>query len=302
MKDNWIEPATTFIDALEKAHNLLKLENTTRIDIKSSIKFFSIAARKIGFDKYEIQDVKRKHLIQMFEVLPTLKKSWSAWSYNNSRSYLMMIYRRLLLMEAVESNPVKDIPKQQVTIKRKHVLTFEQRVKINEYLFTRDHDYWRFINIFFHSGCRRTELCRLKVGGVDLSSQEFTILVIKGKQPVEHLKAIKNIAMKFWEDQLEGAKGEDYAFSSTFKPGRYKLQPKNITKKWKLYVKDELKIDIDFYALKHLNLDETSSQLNAEAAAKMAGHTSTVITMKHYLINEEQRELEKLKKLNNKFA
>ena len=40
----------------------------------------------------------------------------------------------------------------------------------------------------------------------------------------------------------------------------------------------------------------------AEAAAKMAGHTSTVITMKHYLVNEEQRELEKLKKVNNKVA
>ena len=75
-----------------------------------------------------------------------------------------------------------------------------------------------------------------------------------------------------------------------------------ISKKWKTYVKDNLKIDVDFYALKHLNLDEISGYLNAEAAAKMAGHTSTVITLKHYLVNEKQREMDKLKKVENKFA
>ncbi|MBN9350347.1 MAG: hypothetical protein J0H55_06650 [Chitinophagaceae bacterium] len=68
------------------------------------------------------------------------------------------------------------------------------------------------------------------------------------------------------------------------------------------YLNKGLGIDIDFYSLKHLNLDETSSILDAEAASKMAGHSSPVITLKHYLINEEQRELEKLKRVNNRFA
>lgn len=108
--------------------------------------------------------------------------------------------------------------------------------------------------------------------------------------------------LEFWKEQLQGSSPDDYVFSSNFKPGEFKLQPKHISYRWKEYVKEDLKIDIDFYALKHLNLDETSDQLNAEAAAIMVGHTSTVITMKHYLVNEEQRELEKLKMVNNKFA
>ena len=107
--------------------------------------------------------------------------------------------------------------------------------------------------------------------------------------------------MPFWKEQLEGANDDEYTFSSNYKAGKFKLQPESISKKWKLYVKDELKIDIDFYALKHLNFDETSDLLNAEAAAKIAGHTSTVITLKHYLVNEEQRKLKKFKKVNNKF-
>ena len=59
---------------------------------------------------------------------------------------------------------------------------------------------------------------------------------------------------------------------------------------------------MDFYALKHLNLDETAAILDAEAAAKMAGHTSTVITLKHYLFNEEERKMKKLRKVDNSFA
>ena len=66
------------------------------------------------------------------------------------------------------------------------------------------------------------------------------------------------------------------------------MQPTAISYKWKDYMKDNL--DVDFYALKHLNLDETSSILDAEAVAKMAGHTSTVITLKHYLINRRRKK------------
>src|SRR5690348_4493418 len=85
----------------------------------------------------------------------------------------------------------------------------------------------------------------------------------------EALRPIKNIALYFWKEQMKGCGPEDYVFSSTFKPGKYKLQPKHISNKWKLYVKEELNIDVDLYALKHLNLDETSSILNAEEAARM---------------------------------
>lgn len=299
---NGIEPNTPFIDALRKAYNLLKLEASTKNDIYSTIKFFEIASQKIGFDKYEIQAVKRKHLVQMLEMLPSLKKSWSAYSYNNCRGYLMMLYKKLLLLQAVESNPVNDIPKEQVPEKIKQLLSNEERKIIDEYLLEVDRDYRRFINIFFHSGGRRTELCRLKVVDVDLNKQFFKLLVKKGRKQRESLRPIKDIALEFWKEQLAESKPEDYVFSSNYKPGKFKLQPKKISEKWKKYVKEDLKIDIDFYSLKHLNLDETSSYIDAEAAAKMAGHTSTVITLKHYLVNEEQRKMDKLKKVNNSFA
>jgi hypothetical protein len=67
-------------------------------------------------------------------------------------------------------------------------------------------------------------------------------------------------------------------------------------------VKGTLGINKDLYALKHTNLDETSAILDAEAAARQAGHKTTVITLKHYLVNEEERERERLRQVPNKFA
>ena len=81
-----------------------------------------------------------------------------------------------------------------------------------------------------------------------------------------------------------------------------KQPPKRIGNKWKQYVKKDLKINKNFYWLKRTNLDETARILDAEAAAKMAGHSSTVITLKHYLVNEEERQMEKLRKVGNEFA
>jgi hypothetical protein len=67
-------------------------------------------------------------------------------------------------------------------------------------------------------------------------------------------------------------------------------------------VKKKLGVKEDFYSLKHLNLDETASILNINDAAAMASHTSTVITLKHYAVNEKSRQNKRLKLVNNKFA
>lgn len=297
-----IEPTEGFIDALRKSHLLLKLEATTRQDVSSAINFFETAAKKIGIERSEIQCVKRRHLRQLLDTVGELKKSWSAYSFNNCRAYLLMLYKKLLEEDAVEVNPVKEIPKQKIIFKLKRVLDEIERARIDTHLKKGDPNYRRFIHLFFHSGAGKTELVRLKVEDVNLEKQVFKLFIKKGSQQREELRAIKNIALDFWKEQLEGAASGDYVFSSDFRPGKTRTTTKRMGNKWRLYVKEGLGIDIDFYSLKHLNLDETSKLLDAAAAAKMAGHTSTVITLKHYLVNEEERKMEKLRKVNNDFA
>ena len=297
-----IDPKTCFLDALNMAFAMLKLDAVTLRDIRSCINFYEAASKKMGIDRMEVQSIKRRHLRQMLEICGELKKSWSAYSYNNSRAYLMMLYKKLLEQDAVEINPVKDIPKEKIIIRIKTVLNAGERLKVDQHLKKVAPDYRRFMQIFFHSGSRKTEMVRLKVDDVDIEKQVFKLLIKKGSQQREVLRPIKNIALDFWKEQLQNSCPGDFVFSSNFCPGKTKTTTKRMSNKWKEYVKEGLGIDIDFYSLKHLNLDETSMILDAEAAAKMAGHTSTVITLKHYLINEEERKMEKLRKVNNDFA
>ncbi|HUZ60275.1 MAG TPA: tyrosine-type recombinase/integrase [Hanamia sp.] len=297
-----IDPKTGFIDALWKAYKLLKYEKATLTDVRSLIRFLEIAAKKMGIERMEIQSVKRRHLRQMLDMIGEYKKGWSAYSYNNSRAYLMGLFKKLMGEDAVDTNPVTDIPKQVVTQKLKTLLTPLERSRIDRYLLEVEPDYRQLVQIFFHSGSRKTEMVRLKVHDVNLERQVFQLFIKKGGRPKEVLRPIKDIAMEFWVKQLKDTSLDDYVFSSNFKPGKTKTTTKRIGEKWKEYVKEDLGINKDFYVLKHTNLDETADILDAEAAAKMAGHTTTVITLKHYLVNEEERKMAKLRKGNNQFA
>ena len=98
---------------------------------------------------------------------------------------------------------------------------------------------------------------------MNLDRQVFKLLIKNGSQQREVLRPIKNIALGFWKEQLRKASPDDYVFSSNFRPGKIKTTCKRMSKKWKEYVKEGLGIDFDFYSLKHLNLDEISSILDA---------------------------------------
>ena len=68
-----------------------------------------------------------------------------------------------------------------------------------------------------------------------------------------------------------------------------------------MHVKKKLNISADFYSLKHLNIDETADALDIKDASVMAGHTTPVITIKHYALNEKERQHERMSKVNNSF-
>ena len=137
------------------------------------------------------------------------------------------------------------------------------------------------MQIFFHSGARIKELLAVKVQEVDIKKQRFKVLIRKGRNSHEEWRVIKNIALPFWIELLEGAKENEYIFSIGLNPGEKQIIREQITRRWNMHVKKKLGITADFYSLKHLNLDEISGALDIEAAAMMAGHTSPVITMKH---------------------
>lgn len=297
-----VTPGTPFIEALEFAKNHLKVAESTSGDLKSILKFVKQSAEQLRYSKIPISDIRRKHIRFIIDNLEKTQGEFSAHKFNKYRSYLQMLFAELLEFEAVETNIINDMRKRIQEKKIREVLTPEERLKIKNHLESYKPEFWTFIQIFFHSGGRITELLNLQIKDVDLNKQVYRTLIKKGKQYIWKERIIKDIALPLWRKLIFGAKQEDYVFSIGLVPGEIKMKYNSIRLRWTRTVQKPLNIKVGIYQLKHLNLDEVTELLSLEHAALMAGHTNTKMVEKVYAVKENDRAKERLKKTNNKFA
>lgn len=302
-----IDPATPFIKALWKAFEKTTGVTGTRTDIKSVITGVEKAARELRFSEIPISQVSRKYINAILQRCRETNKRFSAHRHNKYRAYLMKLFKQLIQMEAIQVNPMHDVAKMKETKKLRATLTREQRQLVNDHLFKNHYNFWRLLQVFFHSGSRETEIMKVQGKHVDLVNQKCIYTVMKGKEIREVERPIKDIILPIWQELMQNCGPEDYLFSKMLQPGAVHIRPDQITRRWRKYVKGPAKdgglnIQADFYSLKHLNLDETSAQLGMHDASKMASHTSTVVTMDHYLVGEKDRQNERLKKVANTFS
>jgi integrase len=290
-----IDPATPFIDAFNYVLPKLKIKPHTREDVKSVITGMEKSARQLNLTAIPVADLQQKHVKLL---LDNLNKS--ADRYNKYRSYLTILFTELKDMQVIERNPIIELRKQKVTRAQKKVLTLKERVKINDHLKKNNYPFWRFMQIFFHSGGRETELMGIKLKDVDLKAQTYNVLIEKGKSAHWQQRTIKDIVLPLWKE-LKG-KPADHLFSRGLVPGASKIRTEQITRRWRTWVKEPLDISCDFYSLKHLAATETVDMLGNKATAIHLGHTSTQMVDSVYDVRSKKRLQEAVKSLDNKFA
>lgn len=292
-----IETTTRWVEALKYAFEKISVEKSTRADMKCCLKAIAGASDELRLNAMQISQVRRKHIKLVLEHINT-----SPHRFNKFRSYLMSFFNELVEIEATDLNPVVGISKKKTIGKLREILTHEERVIINNHLKEKYYTFWRFMQIFFHSGGRIVELLAVKCADVDLPRQRYKVVIKKGNQQHETWRPIKDIALNLWIEVMATGKEGYFVFSDSLKPGPRLIRYEQITRRWREHVKIKLGIKADFYSLKHLNLDETAEALDIQAAAAMAGHKTTIITMKHYALGEKERAMERLKKVGNEFA
>jgi len=297
-----IQPTTPFLTALEQAANRLDVSHLTRRDCRTVINLVSKAAQSLQLDKVPIGKTTRRHIKFLLTQAETEQGFESAHRYNKIRTYLMILFKELVELEILELNPVMGISKRKITHPIRELLNYDERKKIDAFLKENHYRLWLFTHIFFHSASRLTEIIQVRVQDVNLVNQTFLVTIMKGKQKRQVTKTIKDVALPYWNEAMAQASRTDYIFSVGLKPGQTLINSNQITRRWNRHVKKKLSIQCDLYSLKHLNLDQTASILSLNDAAAMASHTSTVITSKHYTINEKERQNNRLKKVNNVFV
>ena len=308
---NEIQPETLFIPALRRTWEKLHCVHSTKLDIKSTIKYVEQAAKNLNYDILQIKEIRRKHIKRILERCEE-RKTFTDNTFNAYRKNLGILFRELVEMEAMETNITRDIRKRTIIRKIKRVLTPQECKKVSDWVKIYDYRFWLLIHIFFHSGCRTTEIFRVQRKHVDLENQTVLITVLKGNRPFEVLKPIKNIALDFWKEAIkkeekdEETEEEDFIFAKGLVPGKISIHPRQATRRWKRHIKGDKKkgklgIICDWYALKYLNTDQITKEKGLKTAGLLNSHTNTSTT-KLYAIGYDSREVEEIKNMKNKFA
>ncbi|RYY48067.1 MAG: site-specific integrase, partial [Chitinophagaceae bacterium] len=262
-----IDPSTPFIEALRKSVDRLEVTHNVRKDMKGILNKVDAAAKQLRMSYTTISKISKRDMKYLLEQCGRNSEAFSNHRYNTYRGYLMMMFKELVELEAAPTNIMRDISKKGVTKKIKDVLTEEQRILIDEHLQKEFPRFRMFIHLFFHSGGRKTELLQLKPGMVNLQKQTYRCIIKKRREYTEVDRTIKTIALPFWKFFLEGCGPGQFLFGTLFEPGDKPIGEGMPTQYWKEYVKWQLKIDIDFYSLKHLNTTELVDQFDEAAAA-----------------------------------
>lgn len=319
-----IVPSTTLMRALEIARKLVDIEETTRTDMKSTLKFFGMSARKLKKAEIPISEIKRKDIIRILNNCKGLqytdqqgkirKKIWTPNQFNHYRKYLSILFSYIELLQVLEYNPIEKIPLAELPDEEKLpriILTSDQCKQITTHLKGKDPDFLRLINIFFPSGARRNEIMRVQGMHVDLPGQRFKVLIKKRKKKAWVWKTITDTALPYWQEVMKGCGDNEFVFSVGLLPGKNAIRPEQLTRRWKRHVKSLKGIKADFYSLKHLfttqfveqELEEQLMEKNAAiAAADHNSHTSEAMVVQIYDVNGEKRKHNRRKGVGQSFG
>ena len=297
---------TPFIKALYLAHESLNCIDRFKKDIKSSLAYIENAAKELKIDLLPVFDIHRGHIINVLDTCAKQKDYWSNNTFNSYKRNLSMLFGKLLDSMVINTNPTREIKKKKTIRKLKRLLTPDECRRIDDFTKKYDRRFWLLINIFFHSGSRTTEMFRVKFEHVNLETQFVTYTVLKGNQPFEVERPIKNIALDFWREAIRDAGPGDYIFSKGLKPGPLPISERQATIRWRRHIKGtkeagKLGITCSWYQLKYLNTDQISRAKGLKIAGLLNSHTNENTT-RLYAVNEDERDFEELKKMPNAFV
>jgi hypothetical protein len=309
-RDMDISPYHSFLSALQFASTKLNGVPNYLNDVKSCIK--KIGENAGYHSDLCISEIRTKHLESILEECRKTNPRFSAYRHNRYRSYLIKLFKKLRKLEVVDTNPAIEIDRLKCIKKKRRTTTRSERQLINEHLKKRDYYFWRFVQIFFHSGSRETELMRLRESDVKLESQSFICLVKKGSEYREIEGVIKDNILYLWKEVIAECKPGQYLFSKGLRPGDHPIRADQVGRRWRNMIKRPprekharwggLGINCDLYSLKHSHTSQVVATLNEEDAARINKHTSTAMVVKIYDTEHTDRQAERLKRLDNEFC
>ncbi|RYD52725.1 MAG: hypothetical protein EOP52_00835 [Sphingobacteriales bacterium] len=167
-------------------------------DVCGYVRRFLEVAKRLGKHSKPIATVRRRDVLEIMEQLAE-EREWKYASWNNCMAYLSALWTTLIKYEVTEINPTTGIDDWTSEPKSRKMLTEAQRGQIKDHLAKVAPAFLRAGMIFFASGGREEEMCRIQGKDVKLENQEFTAEIREGKAGWRRVtKAITDAALPYW--------------------------------------------------------------------------------------------------------
>jgi integrase len=282
-----IEPVLSIKDAFEYALKIKKksLNETSYMNFAGRINRF----KKALDENAPITSLNRK---QTNEYLNSILVSTSARNRNNTRIDLSSLFEVLANDEIIPENFIKKINTIKTKPERNKTYTPDMQENIYSYLEKNDPLLLLFIKFISYNFLRPVEVCRLKVGDLDIKDKK---LYVRAKNKLVKIKIIPEILIKDLPD-LSLMNKESFLFTPTQIGGEWIATENNrrdhFSKRFKTIVKDHFGLGADYgmYSFRHTfitklyrELRKTYSPFEAKSILmNITGH-STMSALELYL-------------------
>jgi integrase len=190
---------------------------------------------------------------QTNEYLNSILETTSARNRNNTRIDLSSLFEVLANDEIITENFIKRINTLKTKPQRNKTYTPDMQETIYSYLEKNDALLLLFIKFISYNFLRPVEVCRLKVGDLDVKDKK---LYVRAKNKLVKIKIIPEILIKDLPDLTQMNK-EDFLFTPTKIGGQWIATENNrrdhFSKRFKSIVKDHFGLGSDYgmYSFRH---------------------------------------------------
>jgi integrase len=286
------KPTMTIKEAFDfglKLKEKVIYENTKRGYVNKVKKFLEW----ITTNHSELTSINQLKKMIVVEFLNEVLENSSPRNRNNFRGDLSTIFQELVNNEIVPANFIKTIPKVRSIPTRNKTYTTKMQEAIFEYLKTEDPILLLFIKFVAYGFLRPIEICRLRVGDINLNENTIQF---KAKNSKLKTKIIPEILLEDLPDELVKMNKELLLFTPNKIGGLWDATIGNrrdhFSKRFKKVVKDHFDLSKDYgmYSFRHTYITKVYRELCKSYApfdAKsrlmlISGHT-TMTALEKYL-------------------
>ena len=242
------EPVLSIKEAFEYALKIKKksLNETSFMNFAGRINRFKKALDETA----PITSLTRK---QTNDYLNDILKNTSARNRNNSRIDLSSLFEVLANDEIIPENFIKRINTLKTKPQRNKTYTPDMQETIYSYLEKNDSLLLLFIKFISYNFLRPIEVCRLKVGDLDIKDKK---LYVRAKNKAVKIKIIPEILIKDLPD-ISSMNKDDFLFTPNTIGGKWIATENNrrdfFSKRFKTVVKDHFNLGTDYglYSFRH---------------------------------------------------